>query len=345
MNLIIPKPDSSVKHLGIDSVRKGYMELAHQTNDIIQGNIVRCATCGEFMPMDKFYLRSDFAIKVYPICKECLLNMATDYDAKLKRQIDNRDKTIKVFAMLDMPFYDSIYKKCLENIRDGNYKTGKTAYAQMISAVASLPQYSNKRFSDSSFDADEDAGYEFETNRKARREIKKLFGAGFTEGDYLYLQDQYDDFRARTQVDSKSQEVYVMQICLQLLEIDKDRKSGKDVTKKLAALDSFMASAKLQPKQNVGNAASDSLTFSEMIEKWEVHKPIPEPDPEFKDVDGIWHLIKTWFGWICKALGIKNVYSQEYEKEVEKYAVQPPNEIDETVDESNYSLIFGKDGE
>ena len=101
----------------------------------------------------------------------------------------------------------------------------------------------------------------------------------------------------------------------------------------------------LLPMGIISNAASDSLTFSEMIEKWEVHKPIPEPDPEFKDVDGIWHLIKTWFGWICKALGIKNVYSQEYEKEVEKYAVQPPNEIDETVDESNYSLIFGKDGE
>lgn len=346
MRLMTPRPDSSVKRLSVDSLRKDYLELGHQMNSILQGEIHRCPVCGEFLASEKFYNYERFATNIFPICRECLLELATDYDSKLKRRIDNRAKTIRVFSMLDMPFYEDMYQNCLTNIRDGNYSRGKTAYQQMLIAILSLPQYKQQHFSDSAFSSDGgEIGYEFETNRKARKEIKKLFGVGYTEGDYLFLQDQYDDFRARTQVDSKSQEIYVTQICQQLLEIDKDRKAGKDVTKKLSALDSFMASAKLQPKQNANNGISDAYTFSELLEQWEDTKPVPEPDPEFKDVDGIWHLLKVFFGWICVALGIKNVYASEYEREARQLEVQPPSEADEAISEDNYARIFGKDGD
>ena len=190
------------------------------------------------------------------------------------------------------------------------------------------------------FTADDD-GYMFDTNRRARKEIKKLFGLGFSEMDYLYLQDQYDDWRARTQVDSKSQETYVMQICLQLLDIDKDRKAGKDVTSKLKTLDTLMNSAKLQPKQNVNNAATDSLTMGQLIEKWEQEKPIPEPDPEFKDVNGIGRLIRVYFaGHLARALGLKNSYSEEYEEEMKKYTVESP-QAKEGDSSDTYQQIFG----
>jgi len=345
LKLLLPKPDSSVKRLGVESARKNYIELAHQMTSILQGEIYRCPVCGEWYNVDKFYKNENFSMGFFPICKECLLDLATDYDAKVKRRIDNRTKTIRVFSMLDIPFFEEMYKTCLDSIKNSEVSRGKTAYQQMLASVLSLPQFKQMRFSDSSFGSENDLGYEFETNRKARREIKKLFGAGYTEGDYLFLQDQFDDFRARTQVDSKSQEIYVTQICQQLLEIDKDRKAGKDVTKKLAALDSFMASAKLQPKQNVGNGISDAYTFSELLEQWEDTKPVPEADPEFKDVDGIWHLLKVFFGWIALALGIKNVYTAEYEKEARQLEVQPLSETTEALNEDNYARIFGKEGD
>ena len=345
MKLITPRTDSSIKRLGVESVRKEYMELAQQTNSIIQNEIYRCPMCGEFLSADRFYLYPSYALGIFPICKSCLLDMATDYDPKLKKQIDNREKTLRVFSILDLPFNEQIYQKYLDRIQDGQNTRGGTAYQQLIATVQSLPQFTNMHFKDSQFGNNDEIGYEFETNRKARKEIKKLFGVGYSEADYLFLQDQYDDFRARTQVDSKSQEIYVTQICQQLLEIDKDRKAGKDVTKKLSALDSFMASAKLQPKQNVGNGISDAYTFSELLEQWEDTKPVPEPDPEFKDVDGIGHLLKVFFGWICVALGIKNVYASEYEKEARQLEVQPPSEMDEALSEDNYARIFGKDGD
>lgn len=345
MKIITPKPDSTIKRLGAESLRRDCYDLAHQMTAIIQTDIYRCPVCGEFLNKDRFYVYTPYFLQIFPICKDCLLEMATDYDAKLKKRIDNREKTIRVFSMLDLPFNEAIYQKCLDNIKEGKNTRGSTAYQQLLSTVQSLPQYTLQHFKDSVFNSDDDVGYEFETNRKARKEIKKLFGVGYSEADYLFLQDQYDDFRTRTQVDSKSQEIYVTQICQQLLEIDKDRKSGKDVTKKLAALDSFMASAKLQPKQNVGNGISDAMTFSEMLEEWETTKPVPEPDPEFKDVDGIWHLLKVFFGWICLALGIKNVYTSEYEQEARKFEVQPPSETSEAVSEDNYARIFGKEGD
>lgn len=344
MKLLLPKPDSSVKRLGVESARKNYIELAHQMTSILQGEIYRCPVCGEWYNVDKFYKNENFSMGFFPICKECLLDLATDYDAKVKRRIDNRTKTIRVFSMLDIPFFEEMYKTCLDSIKNSEVSRGKTAYQQMLASVLSLPQFKQMRFSDSSFGSENDLGYEFETNRKARREIKKLFGAGYTEGDYLFLQDQFDDFRARTQVDSKSQEIYVTEICKQLLEIDKDRKAGKDVTKKLAALDSFMASAKLQPKQNVNNAATDSLTMGQMIEKFENERPIPEPDPEFRDVNKIGKYIRVWFsGWLAKAMGFKNVNSKEFDDYVKQYEVENPLLKQDEESEEIYSTLFGKE--
>ena len=346
MKLTLTKTPTVVKRMSSANLQKAYLELADQVNDLQSGKLLRCNCCGEFYRPTEFYVHHDYQVGFFPICKQCLLEMATDDDPKNKRRVDNRDKTIRVFNMLNWPFVEEMYQNCLNDITNNNLTRGATAYQQLLSAVSSLPQFRKMQFADSSFGNGEDAfGNEIEPNKKARKEIRKIFGYGYSESDYLFLQDQYDDFRARTQVDSKSQEVYVTQICLQLLEIDKDRKAGKDVTKKLSALDSFMASAKLQPKQNIGNGMSGDFTFSELLEQWEDTKPVPEPDPEFKDVDGIWHLLKVFFGWICVALGIKNVYAAEYEKEARQLEVQPLNETDETVNEDNYARIFGKDGD
>lgn len=342
--MLVAKVPTLLNRMKREEIREEYDKLSAVYNDIRNGVIYRCPHCGEFNKKDEFYVRPDYALGIYPICKKCLLSMATDYDPAKDTYVDNKEKAMRIFNQLDLPFMSNMYDECLKNVAEGNIVRGQTAFQQMISVVNALPAYRKMSWADSDF-ANDTMDQSLITNRKPRKEIVKLFGAGFTTGDYLYLQDQFDDFKARTQVDSKSQEIYVTQICLQLLDIDKDRKQGRDVTKKLAALDSFMASAKLQPKQNVNNAATDSLTFSQLLEKWEIDRPVSEPAPEFRDVDGIGHLLKVFFGWICKALGIKNVYTQSYEDEANAYAVQKPEESEEYTDNNIYSQIFTKDGE
>ena len=50
--------------------------------------------------------------------------------------------------------------------------------------------------------------------------------------DLLYLQDQYDDWKSRVQIDTKPQETYLVQICLILLDIYKARMAGKHKKRK-----------------------------------------------------------------------------------------------------------------
>lgn len=341
------KKEPEIRMLGVKAVKDYAIKLGATYDKIINGDYVYCHGCNEFHAANNFYNDKRFGSGLYPLCKKQLTELATDYDKKEKIRIDNREKTIKVFQMLDIPFIDSLYQSALQSTQEAvGEKNRATAFQQVLTIVKSLPQYKGKTFENSEFGDLGNPDDEQLSKRKPRREIVKLFGSGFSNEDYLYLQDQYDDWCARTQVDSKSQQTYVSQICLQLLDIYKDRKSNKDVTKKLDALDKLMNSAHLQPKQNTSNAATDSLTFGQLIEKWEEEKPIPEPTEEFADCDNIGKYIRVWFtGWLSKALGLKaNVYTQEYDEEIAKYSVTKPEYTEEGNADEIYEHLFGSEG-
>ena len=346
-NLMDAKGAPEIQMLGVKAVKDYAKKLSETYSKIMEGDYVYCHGCNEFHSSTSFYNDKRFASGLYPICKKVLIDMATDYDKKEKIRVDNREKTIKVFQMLDIPFIDSIYQSALQTTQESvGEKNRSTAFSHTITIVKSLPQYKGMTFADSDFGETGNPDDEQLSKRKPRKEIVKLFGSGFSNEDYLYLQDQYDDWCARTQVDSKSQQTYVVQISMQLLDIYKDRKVGKDVTNKLKALDTLMNSANLQPKQNVDNSATDALTFGQLIEKWENEKPIPEPSEEFKDVDGIGKYIRVWFtGWLSKALGLKaNVFTEEYDEEIAKYTVTKPEEFDEGTSNDIYNHLFSTEG-
>ena len=346
-NLMDAKGDKEIQMLGVKAVKDYAKKLSETYTKIMDGNYVYCHGCNEFHAANNFYNDKRFASGLYPLCKKKLIELATDYDKKEKIRVDKREKTIKVFQMLDVPFIDSVYQSALQTTQDAvGEKNRATAFQHALTILKSLPQYRNMTFENSEFGDLGNPDDEQLSKRKPRREIIKLFGSGFSNEDYLYLQDQYDDWCSRTQVDSKSQQTYVVQICLTLLDVYKDRKLNKDVTKKLDALDKLMNSANLQPKQNVDNSASDSLTFGQLIEKWENEKPIPEPSEEFKDVDGIGKYIRVWFtGWLSKALGLKaNVFTQEYDEEIAKYTVEKPDEFEEGTSSDIYDRLFGIEG-
>lgn len=345
--LMDSKKEPEIRMLGVKAVKDYAIKLGATYDKIINGDYVYCHGCNEFHASNNFYNDKRFGSGLYPLCKKTLVELATDYDKKEKIKVDNREKTIKVFQMLDIPFIDSVYQSALQTTQEAvGEKNRATAFQHMLTIVKSLPQYKGMTFENSEFGDLGNPDDDQLSKRKPRKEIVKLFGSGFSNEDYLYLQDQYDDWCSRTQVDSKSQQTYVAQICMQLLDIYKDRKAGRDVTKKLDALDKLMNSARLQPKQNVDNSAADSLTFGQLIEKWENEKPIPEPSDEFKDVDGIGKYIRVWFtGWLTKALGLKaNVFTEEYEEEIKKYTVTKPEEYEEGTSDDIYDRLFSSEG-
>lgn len=346
--ILEPISDEELKKITISNLRKEYSKLAEFYKKIINGELTYCSHCCNWkMTSTGFYSSnvSPDGIEHYA-CRECILDECTDYDKKTKIRIDNKEKTIATFKKLDWYFNESTYLDQLNIINEGTgEKVRSTAAQQWIVMSRSLPNWRGLTFKDSEF-SDESETLELSTNRKPRREILKIFGGGFTNEDYLYLQDQYDDWRVRVQVDSKSQETYIIQICFKQLEIWKAQKSGKDTDKLIKSLNDLMNGAALQPRQNVGNASTDSLTFGQLIEKWELTRPIPTPQEEFIDPDNIGKFLRVWFkGSLMRALGLDGGYSKEYDDYVAQYSVEKPSNIDDddSVDESMYTKVFGRE--
>ena len=126
------------------------------------------------------------------------------------------------------------------------------------------------------------------------------------------------------------------------MDIYKAQKSGKDTEKLDKSLNDLLLAANLQPRQNVGNASTDSLTFSQLISKWELERPIPTPDPELCDVSGIGKKIRVWFGgWLANAIGLDVPQSQEYLDEVNKYTVTKPSIEEKEGSSAIYQKMYG----
>lgn len=177
-------------------------------------------------------------------------------------------------------------------------------------------------------------------SKKAKLKTVKFFGTGFEDDDYVFLEDEYLDWTTRHECNTKAQEEVFKQICYAQLDILKAKRAGlptKDLTKTLQDL---LATANLQPKQTKDNTLAEQNTFGTLIRKWENEKPIPEPDEEWKDVDGIVRYITVYFlGHLCKMMGIKNSYSRMYEAEMAKYKVEKPEYEDD--DEALFDAVFG----
>lgn len=346
--MLNPLTDEELKKTNVVNLRKEYKKIADIYNKIVNEDLVYCPHCGQWKKVDTAFYSSDRSpdgIEHYA-CKECIINDCTDKD-KDGNRIDNKEKTVDTFKKLDWYFDEKVYNEQLVKISE---RTGEkirgTAVQQFIVMLKSLPNWTGYSFSDSVFLNEDDDIINLTSKRTPRKEIIKIFGSGFTSEDYLYLQDQYDDWRSRTQVDSKSQETYIIQICFKQLEIWKAQKAGKDTDKLVKSLNDLMNGANLQPRQNVGNAATDSLTFGQLIEKWELTSPIPEAQGEFADPDNIGKFLRVWFkGSLMRALGLDGGYSKEYDDYIQQYTVEKPQNIDDddSVDETMYEKVFGKD--
>lgn len=341
-----PISDAELKKITVVNLRNEYKKLANFYQRIMNNELIYCSHCGQWKSAAIFYSskESPDGIEHYA-CKECILNECTDYDKKTNIRTDNREKTIETFRRLNWYFDENVYNEQLQKLSEQTgEKIRSTAVQQWIVMRASLNDYRSKTFSDSVFLNEDDEIINLTSKRKPRKEIIKLFGSGFTTEDYLYLQDQYDDWCARTEVDSKSQQTYIVRICFKLLDIYKAQKAGKDTEKLDKSLNDLLAAANLQPRQNVGNASTDTLTFSQLISKWELEKPVPTPDPELCDVSGIGKKIRVWFGgWLANALGLDVPQSQEYLEEVEKYTVTKPSVEEKEGSSAIYQKMYGSE--
>lgn len=177
-------------------------------------------------------------------------------------------------------------------------------------------------------------------------EIVEFWGTGFEPNFYLELDRKYKYWtEGLSQKPEKGEEAIYKQVCILEATINRDSAAGKSIEKNVNALNTLLGSANLKPSQKkqdeAVDVAFDSKPFGVGIRLYENSKPIPEPDPELQDVDGIVKYISIWFlGHLCKMLGIKNTYCKLYEQELEKMRIDNP-EFEEEDDETLFNDIFG----
>ena len=172
----------------------------------------------------------------------------------------------------------------------------------------------------------------------------KFFGTGFSDDDYQYLQDQYNDWTSRCECKTKAQEEVFKRICFKQLEILKANREGRDTKDLDKTFQDYLDTANLKPKQNNMDALSDAQTFGTLLAKWENERPLPEIDEDLQDVDKIGQYIDVFFrGHLAKMMGLKNGLSNLYTKYMKKYTVEKPEYEGDEDNEALFDAIFGSD--
>lgn len=296
-----------------------------------------CTCCGE--TKKNFYKSKNPIYKFLgelPVCKDC---MATEYERLAQRYKDEKI-AIYIFAQkFDLPYSSGLFNGALNHAKS----SGWSLQASYMKQLNSLGVVNNDG---ESFEGSEQLSQDVKvvndgfieeepSDFKLTSDIVRRWGKGLTAEDYEDLENEFEDWVAKYECDSKAMETLIKQICFQQIDINKRRISGEKVDQQLKTLQDLLGSSNLKPVQESGINANDQITFGTLLKKWENEEPVPEPDPEWKDVDGIGKYIRVWFlGHLCKIMGITNEYSKEYEDEMEKlrvYApeIQPLEDMDE----------------
>lgn len=195
--------------------------------------------------------------------------------------------------------------------------------------------------------AEQRGAEQYEEQEEVPDEVVNFWGKGFQPDFYTELERRYKNWvRDLNEDDLDVAEVALYkQICMLEEKISRDTAAGRDTTANIKAMNELLGSVNRKPSQKKAeenSMNSDTTPFGVWIRRWENERPVPEVDPELKDVDGIIRYIEIWFkGHLAKMLGKENAYSRMYEREIEKLRVDKPEYVDEA-DEVVFDAAFGE---
>lgn len=295
-----------------------------------QPEVFFCATCHKKFTRQKdnfFTSQSELWAgnnHYLPVCKSCVDKL---YDHYCKALGNDDEAAKRVCMKFDIYYNDKILRSTSNHAAN---VSRMTAWIRQCNIV----QYRNKTFDDYLEEVngriintvDDNLPVADAKGRVSQRMID-FWGNSLKDQEYLFLDREYKEWTTRYECKTKAQEVLFRNICLAELANDKAVRSGDIRDQKMASdnLQSLLGSANIKPNQTNDNALAEANTFGTLIEKWERSDPIPEPDPAWKDVDGIGHYFRVWVvGTLCELFKLKNPYKEEYDAEMERYTAHKP---------------------
>lgn len=348
-HMLQAKTEDEVKSMTVSNVKKAYNLLADTYNKIINKKLLYCHKCGEHLSAETtFYSDDNYASGKFPICKKCIMNMVEQKSKKTDEPNETKESVQKVLHLMDLPYNDEFYEACIKGAGDSETgfkeKNRKSPFATYITCLKSLPQWKGMTWADSDFGMGEQDQEDIKIVQKTLKAAKKRFGNSYNNEELMFLENEYQDWQKRYPIENKSQEVLYKQICFIQLNIDKAQRAGKDTKDLLKSLQEVMSSLQIKPSQNNSNALTEAKTFGQLIASWEENYPIPEPDEDFKDIDGISEFVDVFMrGHLAKMMGLKNGYSEKYDSYIAQYSAKKREYEEDETSKSIYDQLFGGD--
>ena len=342
--LILPLTDKQMKKLGVNDVRTSYSKLAVDYNRIINRDVLMCPKCGDWqLTSTCFYSDKRYVTDKFPICKKCIMAMVEQRENENDPPNETRESVQKVLKLLDKPYLEDIYAKCIKGALDGvGEKQKQSPFGTYITSILGFPQYKDMTYADSKFGDAGDTADEVKLNQKTIKAAKKRFGSGYSDEEYMFLENEYQDWLFRYECNTKAQEEVFENLSVAKLLQRRALASGKSTKDIDAQIQNWMNTGNIMPRQNTMDSLSDAQTFGTLIQKWEETKPIPEPEPDLKDVDKIGKYVDVFYrGHSAKMFGLDNTFSHLYEDEMAKYTVKKPEYSEDEDSEAVFERIFG----
>lgn len=272
------------------------------------------------------------------VCRDCVDYLYGQYAATMG---DARAAVKRVCSKFDIYYSDDIFNQAV----DADTKNPATAY------ITKLTSKMNTRTYDDTIREDikntgkiAPSATKISIDEPVPPEVINFWGEGFTAPFYRSMQREYNRMCGDDDsIYQPAELIMIKDICRLQATIERDSAEGKPIDKNVNALHTLIGAMNLKPAQKKDSnedANIETTPFGVWIRKIENTRPIAEPLPEWRDVDGIVKYITVWFfGHLCKMLKINNRYSQLYDEEVSKYTVNRP-EYDEDDEDSMYEDIF-----
>ncbi len=298
-----------------------------------QEKIYYCVGCGKEHKRGDFYKSYNAQHKngVHPFCKDYIKNEVYQANGDI-----NVDKFKNLLRQINAPFLIDEFDGALDDKREtiGTYfsrinmvqnrgLTWKDSIFKTEEDSESLPKQDEDDTCISEDALQDDTQNEIITTS----EIKTFWGKGFSDDEYAYLENFFNDFISNYECDSPAQVLLFKNAAKTQLNADKALADGNLnlYDKLMKTLSTILGDSNIKPVQETGANATEQATFGTLIKKWENEKPIPEPLEEWEKQNWIEYM-RIWFlSHLAKMTNIQNPFEDEYEKAMKEFRVETPS--------------------
>ena len=202
-----------------------YMEvvyLAEKKDKRTKKEKYTCFYCGnEFVETNFYKSFGNFFDNIgkIPYCKQCVEKFYKYYFDKYTNEgcLNPEEKAVKRVCMaMDIYYSKANFDSAMKKIKQDNINI--SPMGQYMKTI-SLTQYKGKSYDNTVSDDEQKElvaslmDMSNVSDRKVDEKTIKFFGAGFSDDDYEFLQEQYSDWTTRHECQTKAQEEVFKRIC------------------------------------------------------------------------------------------------------------------------------------